>query len=440
MILLGKWKGYKMECINNNIEMEGYFMKNLKSILKKMTLILLASFVLAGSQNLLAMDYDSKEEASVSSVGGCAGMVEAGAKDEAPADFHTIQITDDLSIDLVWNEGENKFELYGGRISGVDVLSEGYTVCVEYNRIEDGIGYVFYSLKVFRWNGRKFVDFKPEPLIVFNRGYGISSDGRMVYLKCENSFNYYFDRGKIHLRDSSDRKPPLLKLLTLGGGNTFSERSFDNLETYSISCDETKRIDGKTILVLQKNSKIGGIYSSVYSCTIKVLKLNEETNKFVEFKIEDQKLEISYHSCDPVKMTRDGKIFGILNKDKELNLFLWNGSQFVRFSVVALPETDVDVKRFYIDFSEDVNTVNISIRYSYGQKETIIPVTLPAQTEPEPEPEQITATEVGQEVGAEQIDQSLIRRISSLLRNPRVLAGVGAVAATALALGKARRK
>ena len=45
--------------------MEGYFVKNLKSILKKLTLILLASFLLAGSPKLLAMDTDSdpKDEA-----------------------------------------------------------------------------------------------------------------------------------------------------------------------------------------------------------------------------------------------------------------------------------------------------------------------------------------------------------------------------------------
>jgi hypothetical protein len=44
--------------------MEGYFMKNLKSILKKLTLILLASFLLVGSQHLLAVDSDSESEAS----------------------------------------------------------------------------------------------------------------------------------------------------------------------------------------------------------------------------------------------------------------------------------------------------------------------------------------------------------------------------------------
>ena len=38
--------------------MEGYFMKNIKSILKKLTLILLASFMFAGSQSLFAMDSD----------------------------------------------------------------------------------------------------------------------------------------------------------------------------------------------------------------------------------------------------------------------------------------------------------------------------------------------------------------------------------------------
>ena len=75
--------------------MEGYFMKNLKSILKKLTLILLASFLLVGSLNLLAMDPDSdpKGEAVPS-------FHEAGAQaKESRVDFEGAEDSEDSDSD-----------------------------------------------------------------------------------------------------------------------------------------------------------------------------------------------------------------------------------------------------------------------------------------------------------------------------------------------------
>jgi hypothetical protein len=69
-------------------------MKNLKSILKKLTLILLASFILAGSPNLLAMDPDPKGEDVPS-------FHEAGAQaKESRVDFEGAEDSEDSDSDF----------------------------------------------------------------------------------------------------------------------------------------------------------------------------------------------------------------------------------------------------------------------------------------------------------------------------------------------------
>jgi hypothetical protein len=91
--------------------MEGYFVKNLKSILKKLTLILLASFLLAGSPKLLAMDTDSdpKDEAISSLILRASRILagedvsffhEAGAQaKESRAGFEGAEDSDDSDSD-----------------------------------------------------------------------------------------------------------------------------------------------------------------------------------------------------------------------------------------------------------------------------------------------------------------------------------------------------
>ena len=274
-------------------------MKNLKSILKKATLILLASFLLAGSPNLLAMDHSDGDANALFSIDeGYAADVSDNEED----DFYTIQTKDDLSIKLHLNEN-NKFELVE-EVDGVEVVSKGKTVCVRYDFfmevVKPSLSIRIFSLKILRWDGCRFVSSEQYNSVVY--GCNISEDGKMVFVKFRNdSF--------LILRWDEEK-------------NQFVEIYDEELVVgYKVSQD------GKVVCVRELGD------------SLKILGWNEEQNKFIE--------HLGYHNVKSYCFLQGVKTVCVLFANDSLKKLQWVGSGFVELEQYD----DVDV--FRVSSKED---------------------------------------------------------------------------------------
>jgi len=334
-------------------------MKNLKSILKKLTLILLASFLLAGSQNLLAMASDSESEAvSIGSSNTFSDLDIASVREveseyeyeseclDCESDYKKIHEGKFISsVKTIQQSGDGKFifvllenELFKilrrnddtgeyfciktyASVYSYEISSDGDTVCVEYDYNGDT---GTYSLKILkRWDSTRFVENKDRHENVYR--YKISEDGNVVCIgydqkRCTSTYT--------------------LKILRWFGCFFLKYHvTYKDVWIFEISKDSNVvRVEK----VCVKND--GG--REIREHSLKMVMLNKEQCKFTtsdtSFDVENDEV-FEGGNVDDCGISLDGKTVCVkyiadddsCDSDDEhdskhsLKIFRWNGSKFV---------------------------------------------------------------------------------------------------------------
>jgi len=368
-------------------------MKNLKSILKKLTLILLASFMLASSQSLFAMDSDFESESSFSvsderEIKFVLGQGDNVTEIPLPETFNpNISVYISALVDFSGPEVEIKIDekspenirqlcneqIIRKLIGYLELVSDGTSQLQLRSDLEDEIPEDFKALAIlsdyFGVNNlceavasiildkfitlENLVQFKRDPNLFHN-----SPDWRVespdwqykIISRYRSCLANKFDYKEIHegrYERSRERKIKqsfsgmfvfvplennLLKILKRDNdtGQYVALKTYENIYGYDIS------LDGKTVLVRFREDEI----------SFKILRWNGR--RFVES-----------GTCENIwkyNISSNGKTICVWFHDDDLSKILrWNGSLFVELPLMNVCDCGFssDGKTVSVEFSDD---------------------------------------------------------------------------------------